>query len=1048
MDMNLQADSIPESTVKSMSDAEQYRLRRMFDLLDESNGHLDNINNSMISTITDDIATSKAALASVEEGMKASLENNIAIAGLHDEAVGKAAYKVVDAYLDQGIQSLLRAGQSPVMTDAERVYYDILSPADAYNNSVLMNPVSLTDNTEVIDRTGGRLVDKVDGDLGNIEIPPIDIPPVPPVFVSINNNTTVPPTVIPQDGFVTYYTYLEGSDGVIHSIPINFPVGTIPPEEYHVNPYVPETNTNTFAGCVSGLPTANNGGNTNYFPYVIYNGTKYTAVNYSDATSHVSGGIIYDTVINGESCKLVLFAWPYHDTVPPTVPPVTGTGTVDDNCSLPSYQFNNEAELWWKQSGVNGCQVWTREYFPTGQDQALRYEGWTREGPPITPEVLINGLFASLACDKIDFHNAIVCGEGQSKSPPIVVPPTVPPDVSCPPGCVKIADVKSGEKITKACGHWDDPTRVCAVITDGIPAAINDILNAANTGNSSAIATSSISGISLSTLGGVFTAIPTIMNNLFAVSSGNVILDALKTLVSTGLEAATSFVSANNFSCGEVPAASVNAVATLGVAGWLERISSAPLTYLVQSERYELQQKNPQFIPMQSDFDNIFLSNLINKEVWECYTMANGNLPKTHSLALETKRSRIDPRQAVFLKRFEKLSVDDYKITMRSLGFLHDNERDQFEDSLVNLPGVSDLTRFLVRDVEDEEVVKKFKLFDKEDFNKKYKGDIKKWAEAQGIPYDVFVKYWTAHWQYLSNTEIFQALRRLRPGRNKDGLTFTKEDAEYLLKVNDFAPGQIDTLLALSYEVPTRTDVKRGYNIDALERKEVIEYLQDEGYTKDDAEVIAKIFDVEKDLYKLQINMRYSAFTIKQLSNMYAQGELSKDEVIDTMRTLGLKQEQIDKAIKTAEKKSTAIANRKCIASIKKRYMNGSLDYPQAKQELENVGIATSNMEVLTKGWFCEFASRSKDVPASKNVDWFVRGIISEGELLTRLTNLGYKSDATENWIAEAFDRRQKQFEAKARQMAAEEEKRRKEEDKKRKDKQKEILDQQKKNNF
>lgn len=1029
MDSNLMADKISPEITNTMSDAEKYRLRRMFDLMDESQGHIGNISDSMNRDIVDNLATSKAGMTSVEEGMKASLENDLAIAGLHDDEVHKAATKALDQYIDQSIQSILRAGSSPVMSDPERIYYDILSPADAYYNSVLMNPVgqapldTLTSN----DRgTGKELVDT-----GGT------FTPVPPADTAVPPAITVPPTVpvspspivIQVDGFTTYYVYITDTDGVVHSIPVVLADGDPVPEEYHVNPYVPPVSPPPPTTCIGSLPTANGGGNTNYFPYIEVAGTKYQADVWS---SLYDPATVQSTTIrfNGTNCKLALFSWPYPDTVPPvSVPPVLTGPNVDNKCVLPDHQFAADTFLWWRKIDVGGQSVWMRDYFPPGTDEALTYEGWTRNGPAVVPNNVINGLFAQLTCDNIDWSNWIDCNIPDSKHIHIPQPPASPPEPPCPPGCVKLGETNSTDPIYKVdCGKWDDMPNVCVSYIGGINS--NQLsTNPINTGDTQVNNVAQSSPSILQIIAGALTATPSVFSSIFNTGTENLLLSALQSVISGGQQSATSIAKAAAEECGCSIPGVVNPILTLTLSGWAERLSAAPVTYLTQNILYGLQFCSPQFLPTQSDFDNMYLTNEIDEKQWTCYTKALGNLPNTHHASMHTKRSRIDPRAAVFLNRYEKLNTDDYKKEMRSLGFIDDKDKKHFEDSLVNLPGVSDLTRFMVRDVEDEEIIKKYKLFDQDEFDKKYTGNVKLWAKSQGIPDDVFQKYWTAHWQYMSNTEVYQAIRRLRPGRRKDGLTFTKEDAEYLLRSNDFAPGQIDYVLALSYEVPTRTDIKRGYNIDALKREEVIEYLQDEGYEKDDAETIAKIFDVEKDLYKLQINMRYSAFTIKQLSNMYANGEITRDIATDTMRELGLKQEQIDKAIKTADTKAKAISTKKCLASIKKRYMNGAISEADMPLQLIDLGIDDQRIRTLEKAWKCEFASMEKEPAAGKAVEWYVKGIIGIGELTFRLTNLHYNEQTISSWISEALMKQREAYEKEQKRRMDEEIKRQKEAD-------------------
>lgn len=581
--------------------------------------------------------------------------------------------------------------------------------------------------------------------------------------------------------------------------------------------------------------------------------------------------------------------------------------------------------------------------------------------------------------------------------------PPEPPPPPCPPGCVRIDSVIGDTvNLDLSCTKWDNIDKACRAYL--YTAGAGDTFTYTPDGKvtQSGGIMDTLAGFFLNPTGNVVGLVPAIFKPLFGLTGdASVISDLFASVMSAGFTGIQTVVPNKVEDCSENSVRIMNEMVTQSIAGWLETLSRAPISYIFTDSKYAMQFMIPQYIPSQAEFDNMYLAALINDEQWECYTKANGNLPNTHKRSVESKRSRIDARQAVFLNRYDKLDADEYESEMRSLGFIRKRDIKNFEESLVNLPGMSDIIRFMVRDTDDESVVRQYKL--DEGFEDKYKEKLKMWAKAQGIPDDAAKYQWRAHWEYPSNTALYEMIRRLRPDKVDSNLQVTKADALKLLEINDVAPGWREKLLAISYQVPTRSDTKRGFFIDALKKDEVMSLLQDEGYTKEDAETIFKIFEKEKELYQIGVNRRNSAFTPKQIANLFADGVLSEEASRQLYRNMGFSEESIDKSIYSGKAKAKANNSRKCLLATKKKFFRGITNADETYGLVRNY---TANDEVANSvfdGWQCEFAASTKDLSASKNVSLFLKGIIDITELTRRLTNLNYSAEAIDGWLKEAL---------------------------------------------
>lgn len=1007
MDYNYQFDKIDPSIRGTMTDAEQYRLRRMIELMEEAKECIQRTDADAMSCINDSIATASSYMTSIEEGMRASVNSSLAIAMNHSDRIGEQAAELVNSYLSTAIDSIVSAGEMPTLSPTERIYYDNYSPAEAYTLSKLEKGDTLTSppRGEIIDTTVPPVSPPP-----IIISPPITLPPVssPPIVISPPPTVAVNPLPVPPPipGKVTKYLWVDDPSGQCRSIAVNFDVNGEIPDGYHDTPCPPESPPTTPVSCIDSLPTSNINGGTNQFSYLDVGGTKYMAYPYVNGFNYSPDTIKYTITVDGKPCVLALSAWP--PPPPPVVsPPSTGVDSYCGNSVLPPITKNGSFKLLWKQvRQSDGSYRWMREYFADQDINTMLSVGWARTGPAVIPDNVINGALADASCTNSDF--TVWCmGENATNNPGS--PPTSPPpvDTTCPPGCIKVGSSSNDPTYNTPCGIWDNPDKVCeadktANTGSNVPPAPEQ-----NTGSTMLEYVFQLGGMTSGLLNNAFTIWPSIFSSIFSSFPDNPIIQALQSVLSAGQQSAVTNVDAITKACGYSGSAIFKDLLTIGSATWAERLSGCPVTYFATPIKYNMQFQLPVNLPSQGDFDGMYLSDMLTYEQWRCYTRGLGNLPFTHQIAMESKRSRPDARAVVFLNRYKKVDDTYYAKLMRQEGFINEGDRKRFEQSLVNLPGLNDITRFMVRDVEDDDVVKDYEL--DSDFEKKYKdeGKLKLWADAQGIPVEAAKYYWRAHWEYPSNTALYEMIRRLRPGRRKDGLEVTYDDALKLLGVNDMAPGWRKKLLAISYLPITRTDVKRGYNIDAIEEKDLVALLQDDGYTEEDSKTLVEIMKSEKQLYKQSINLRFSAFTPKQIANMVANGEMNEASARDLLIDLGLKADQADKALSTSKAKAGAISRKRCIKSIRYKYMNGMINLLNAQDELTKLGVDNEQNNTLIKMWGCEFILKDKEVPASKNIEWYIRGIIDIGTLANRLTNLGYDADNASNWVSEAVQKQQ-----------------------------------------
>jgi hypothetical protein len=441
------------------------------------------------------------------------------------------------------------------------------------------------------------------------------------------------------------------------------------------------------------------------------------------------------------------------------------------------------------------------------------------------------------------------------------------------------------------------------------------------------------------------------------------------------------------FRAGDVPngAAVLSYSTQLGVGKWVQSILGYPMDYLQAPTRYALQHANPTIIPTQAAIDEMHLAGVFNREQWECYTRFNGHTPRLHYESVKANRTRIGVNDIVTAYKRGMLTAEGFYGKMRERGVLTREEADEFLKLFTQLPTLSDLMRWLKKDVANEAFVELGQL--KEGFAESWSGQFQAWADAQGITPEQAIYEYMATWEFPSNTQLYEMAARLRPGRVSDDIAVSKEMALQVLKINDIAPAWQERLLAISHLPVNQTAIKAAYVAGVIDEAEVRERFKDLKYNQADAEMLTR-FVIQSGRQALVASS--GTWTRRATGRAYQEGTISRADA-DRLLTRGVPDPVMRQTILDDQDLLRAAKSRqKCIKGIHRRMMTGEFSGEQAYNALSDLGLDRLQAEDLMRGWHCERASRSKEPTVNMLKQWAVNGIIGAGELLRRLGNLGY----------------------------------------------------------
>jgi hypothetical protein len=439
------------------------------------------------------------------------------------------------------------------------------------------------------------------------------------------------------------------------------------------------------------------------------------------------------------------------------------------------------------------------------------------------------------------------------------------------------------------------------------------------------------------------------------------------------------------------------------------------------SNQYTLNLACQYLLPSASEANNYFCRGYVKSEQWSVLVRANGFCEEWQKIDVEARKTRIGIQDAFRLFTLGQLTREQFEESWKRQGIDIDNEEKRWVDAVKQYPGMADLIRMMVRDVEDDKVVDFLKLdgVGDEHFDNKWKGTLKQWGEAQGVPYAVAQYFWRAHWQNPAPGQVYEWLHRLRPDDRDPNdpyasIIFSKDDAKKALAIADYVPGLLENYIATSYRPLTRVDVRRMYeqgvftSIDQVRRA-----YRDLGYDATNAENLAKFTVVNSSRSRAKL---LGELSVAEVQTAYRNDLVTLSEARDYLARAGLSGDQIPVTLDSIENRKTFDSRKIAIASLQKRYFRGEYTDAQARQALIDAFMDPEDSGRTVKNWSFQRNAREKTPTIAMLCRWYGKGMITLDQMLIRVRNLNYnETDAlriVESCNTDVQQRRQKEIEA------------------------------------
>jgi len=233
---------------------------------------------------------------------------------------------------------------------------------------------------------------------------------------------------------------------------------------------------------------------------------------------------------------------------------------------------------------------------------------------------------------------------------------------------------------------------------------------------------------------------------------------------------------------------------------------------------------------------------------------------------------RLDPISLITAWRRDPAAYEKYFDDLRDQGW-SDDRMEALKFFTLFMPSAQDLVNWQAKEVFEPDMIAKYGLDDE------FAGLDLTLFEKIGVTREQALNFWRAHWEHPEFRTIVEMLRRT---------DFTEEDMSDWFRLVEIPPFWRQKLIDISYEVPTRVDVRRFWDMRTIDEARLREIYAWQGYHGKDL-----------DDYVLWTKV-YVAFP--DLIARWKNGWITLDEVRAELTGYGMPADRLEELIETKMK--------------------------------------------------------------------------------------------------------------------------------------------------
>ena len=294
-------------------------------------------------------------------------------------------------------------------------------------------------------------------------------------------------------------------------------------------------------------------------------------------------------------------------------------------------------------------------------------------------------------------------------------------------------------------------------------------------------------------------------------------------------------------------------------------------------------------------------------------------------------------------------------------------------------PSPGDIIRFAVREVFTPEIVQKYRM--DEDLPKEYL----ELAKQVGIPEQVAIWYWRAHWDLPSLSEGIELFRRK---------VITKEELETLMRTLDINPYWREKLIELAYELPTRVDLRRMYEMGVISKEQLIDYYEKLGYKPEDAKILA-------DWTEMEYNYELRELNKNNILELYEIGEIDRDTAKKYLIQIGFNDKTAEYILTLKEYDIVTREAKEQLSLLIEQYKAGVIDLDTLYTEASKLPLSDTAIRKAVLRAYREKQAKVRIPSLATLKKWLKLGIIDVETFKEKLSQMGYLDEDIDRFIME-----------------------------------------------
>lgn len=309
-----------------------------------------------------------------------------------------------------------------------------------------------------------------------------------------------------------------------------------------------------------------------------------------------------------------------------------------------------------------------------------------------------------------------------------------------------------------------------------------------------------------------------------------------------------------------------------------------------------------------------------------------------------------------------------------------DEDINRFMDMAFYVPGAEDVIRFAVREVYDNSFAAKWHLDEGLD---SIQANAEPDAARAGVPWDMFRKYWRAHWILPSPNQLYEMLHRGK---------ISLDDVKRALVANDFMPGFIQPFIDISYEPLTRVDVRRMNKMGFLNKEQVKKAYRDLGYNEENAQGLADFTIADNNKPSSSKGQNEKDLTKADILKAYKYKIYSRRETVDALEQCGYDEDEANFYIEREDYNTYFDNVDVLVKAYRTAYLNGIYDRNKIVALLGHLDLPAQYTDNLLYLWDIERETRIERPTKAEIIGFYKNGTITKGQAESELANLGYNS--------------------------------------------------------